>query len=185
MNVCRHLNALTGVGISELSLATRELTIWMQLTEEDLAARAQHSGGFEEHDREVVDVLENEITGHHIDRCGGYRPHFPHIVSDEPDVRGDESLMGARNHALRKIHGDDALRVFGEVDRVLPGSTAELEDLAVLQQQWRLAHDDGVQIARGVLVRVVTRRPPVVGVGNVIRGRIGRHDAKSIASVQV
>jgi hypothetical protein len=62
VDVRRHLDVFTRAGIGELRLTTEQLTVRMELTEEEMPARSKDARGLEEHDRQVVNMLEDQVS---------------------------------------------------------------------------------------------------------------------------
>jgi hypothetical protein len=62
VNVRRHLDVFTRARIGELRLTTEQLTVRMELTEEEMPARPKDARGLEEHDRQVVNMLEDQVS---------------------------------------------------------------------------------------------------------------------------
>jgi len=152
------------VAALEIGDGTLVLAEGMEFADEELSAISQYAGGFGKNGGQIFHVLKDEVAGDEIGEMIIARPALGEVGLGESDVGAvREFFVGARDHARRKIKGRHTFADMREKLSILAGAAASFDDRRVACIAHNTFEDGVVEIARGVLVRVVGLGPIVIG----------------------
>jgi hypothetical protein len=164
-----HGHRLRREWIDELRLAASELSIRMQLTEEELPARTQHARRLAIHGGELAHVLEHEIAHHHVRRRALHRPRPCDVVLHEADVRRAHAPPRHVEHPRREVQRDDLACAAGEPLGILSRAASQLDHPRPRDAERRSPKNLRVEVTRRVVIEIVLARPAVVCIRDVRR----------------